>query len=485
MITIRSLEEAKMEKGISQEIKLIHDKEVFDKARKIFYENIHARDKLLPVFYSEGRKGYYLKWEANQVNAAQYADDFWEYDIHDPNLDYELLDRGQVYIFFMLEEYTYQIARIVQARYPEKEIFFMDNRAKLFFEETAYLHMISSIADIYNHYKACISKTILTIDSKKDFLNNPMRFIIKRYRSLSVMTGLFWKRKMVSFGEKNPDKVFYVIKDVLGASGLGDMIRRAFLKIAMLEGKPGNLIPIIDFSVAGDNNQFTNGNGENAWTLFFEQVSDVPIEEVYESKNVIISSHKGWDIFNPYIYEQNCFMDRKVMFQKYLKIKNEVKQYIDSLYRETIPNPKARILGAIGRGTDYRSNKSIGTPDPMRAHAFLEEVKKALVQWNCEYVFLATEDEAVYQVFMESGLRDKILTVDQERINYEDKDNKDLFLYEIKMRENKNGYQDIVQYLGIIYILSKCSSLMSTCYCGAQECAIGMNNGKYEHVKIF
>lgn len=485
MITIRGLEELETVIEASLEIKLIHNKEVFNAARKIFYENSNQREKMLPVSNKVGEVIYYLKWEANQVDPVHYVEDFWEYDINDSHLDYELLDRGEVYFFLTFEEYTYQIACIVLAKYPEKDIFFLDNKAKLFFDETTHLHIISSIADIYNNYKKCISQTILTIDSKKEFLDNPMRFIIKRYRSLSVMTSLFWKRNVVSFGEKNPDKIFYVIKDSLGGSGLGDMIRRAFLKMAMVMGKPDNFIPVIDFSVEGDKNQFTGGNGENAWTLFFEQITEVPLEEVYESKNVIISSHEGWDVFNPYYLEQNCFMDRKAMYREYLRIKGDVKRYIEELYRQVIPNSYNRILGVIGRGTDYRSNKSVGTPKPIEADIFLQEVRKALADWNCDYIFLATEDEAVYKVFMKSDLKEKIFVVDQERIDYEDENNKDLFLYEIKMRDHKNGYYDSLKYLGIIYILSRCTCLISTCYCGAWECAVGMNDGKYERIKRF
>jgi len=50
----------------------------------------------------------------------------------------------------------------------------------------------------------------------------------------------------------------------LGISGLGDMIMRALMKVAMVKEKPGNIIPVIDFSVRGDMNQFTGGNGEAA-----------------------------------------------------------------------------------------------------------------------------------------------------------------------------------------------------------------------------
>lgn len=463
---------------------LVHGESVFDEGRKLFFMNKDLRNKTIPVINDKNEILYFLKWEKNQVEEYCYVKDFWEYNISDPLMDYELLDRGEVYLFFTLEEYTYQITRIIQRNYPKKQIFFTDNNAKLFFEESSYLHIISSISDLYNNYKDCISKTILTIDSKKEFLSNPMRFIIKRYRSLSIMTSLFWKCDVKTYGPKNPDKTFYVIKDYLGGSGLTDMLKRAFAKIAMVQDKPGNIIPVIDFSVKGDLNQFTLGNGENAWTLYFEQISNISLEEVYESKNVIISSHKGWDWYNPYNYEKHCFVDWKIMFHKYVQIKKDAMQYIMELYDRIMKNRNGEVLGVIGRGTDCHSSRGM-MPKPMEPNAFLMEVQAAMKKWKCDTVFLATEDKQIYEIFMQSELSDRILFVEQYRIDYSDKNNCDLLLSEIKIRDHENGYLDSLKYLAILYILSKCHSLISTCGCGAVQCAIALNGGNFHNVKVF
>lgn len=482
MITIHMAE--KQLSSITADIKLLHGENVFDIAREFFYENPELRDMSVSVIEETGEELYQLQWETNQVSPVYYVEEFWEYDICDSCIDFELLERGEVYLFLTLEEYTFQIVRIIQKKYPKKDIFFMDQNARFFFDETSHVHIISSLAELYNNYKKHIAKTILTIDSKKDFLLNEMRFIIKRYRSLSVMTGLFWKRNVVSFGSKNPDKTFYIINNCLEYGGLGDMIKHALVKVAMLEEKPDNIIPLIDFSNKEDINQFTNGSGENAWTLFFEQISDISLEEAYESQNVIVSSYRGWDLFNPYIYEKHCFIDWVSMFQKYIRINKKSMQYIEEMFEKIILDKDATILGAIGRGTDRWSQRG-GTADPMEAGIFLKEVEKAFVEWNCDYIFLATEDEYLYEIFMKSHLKDKILSVNQERINYKEKRYEELLLAEIKMKEHKTGYHDTLQYLAILYILSKCDYLISTCDCGASLCAIGLNGRKYKNVKIF
>lgn len=461
---------------------LWHNDNVFDLAREIFHTS-EVREKAIAVENEEREVLYYLVYEPNQVNELDYVDDFWNYDIFDEDIDFELLDRAQVYIFLEFEEYTYQIARIIQRRYQDRDIFFTDSKAGLFFNESDSVHIVSSINDIYNDYRSCISKSIMTIDSKKEFLHNTMRFIIKRYRSLSVMTSLFWKCcNRVTWGDKNPDKVFYLIKNTLDAGGMADLIKFTLYRAVMAEEK--HLIPIVDLSVKGDNNQFNNGDGTNVWTMFFEQLTDIPLEEVYNSKNVILSVDK-LDIFNPYILEKHYFTDHKFMFKKYLRFNKNVSEYIDDLYSQKMPKNQERILGVIGRESDYTAEKSRWVPKPLEQESFLKEVMEAKERWKCKYIFLATEDKNVYDLFMKSDLADSIIAVDQERIDYSDEKNKNLFLSEIKIRDKMNGYADNLRYLGILWLLSKCNSLISTCECGAFQCAVAFNNGKYENVKAF
>lgn len=464
------------------EMKLTHGKDVFDEARKIFYNNENVREDMIAVQGENREILYYLKYDHNQVDPLIYVDPYWDYNIYDENIDFELLDRGQVFIFLELEEYTYQIARIIQMHYLDKEIFFTDKKASLFFCESERLHIVSSINEIYNCHRDCISKTMMTIDSKKEFLHNEMRFIIKRYRSLSVMTSLFWKCNRMSFGNENPDKTFFLIKNTLDVGGMADLIKFTLYRVAMAKEK--GLIPVIDLSVKGDNNQYNNGDGTNAWTMFFEQITDIPLEEVYRSKNVVISRDK-MDIFNPYILEQHYFMDLQQACKKYLKFNEKVTSYISKMYYEKIPNNKKKILGVIGRGTDYHSNRAMWICEPLETDAFLEEVAKAFEEWNCEYIFLATEDENVFKAFMGSNLRDKIISVDQERIDYNDAKYKNLWLAEIKVRDKTGGYIDNLRYLGILWILSKCSSLISSVSCGSSKLAIAFNIEKYDNVKIF
>lgn len=48
-----------------------------------------------------------------------------------------------------------------------------------------------------------------------------------------------------------------------------------------------NYIPVVDFK--NYEVQYTIQKGEDAWKVFFEQISNYTLNEVYKSKNVILS----------------------------------------------------------------------------------------------------------------------------------------------------------------------------------------------------
>ena len=92
---------------------LRHSVDIFDEARNVFLKETDMRGKIIPVVNEKGNIIYFLKWEMNQVESHCHVKEFWNYDINNPLIDYELLSRCEVYVFFTLEEYTYQIARII------------------------------------------------------------------------------------------------------------------------------------------------------------------------------------------------------------------------------------------------------------------------------------------------------------------------------------------------------------------------------------
>lgn len=399
-------------------------------------------------------------------------------------MDFELIERGNVFIFNTFEEYTYAIARILQMNFSEKYVFFLDPKAALFFEDNERLSVLPNMQSFYLEYKHLLNKSIFLIDSQRKCKYNFDNWISKKYCSLELMTSLFWCCDVVSFGEKNPDKIFYLIKNPLGGGGLADLIKFTLFRVEMVCQKNVSYIPVVDLSLKDDDNQFTHGNGDNAWTYFFEPVSEYSLEEVYQSKNVIISKDR-LEFFNPYLNEQRTCANWREMFRKYLKFNKASEEYVQNMFSQIYPSEQERVLGVIGRGTDYNNPKARMVPRPMDPAIFLANVEQQFVRGKYDKIFLATEDAQVFDLFMQSSLKDYIFYIEQERFDYSDPTNKELYLADIKRRAEHDGYTDNLRYLSVLYTLSKCNGLMSTCICGAANVALALNDGMYEEVKIF
>lgn len=456
---------------------MVHSQNVFLEALAFYRNHLSQLDQKIDVRDADGAYKYSLHYERNQVNSLDYVSDFWNYDKNDKNIDLELIERGEVFIFLSFEEYTYVSAQIIRERYPKKYIFFVDKLAALFFEQTQHMVIIDCLNDFFHTYRHFLSKVIFIIDSKKEYLPNHVRCIVKRYRSLEFMSGIFWKCEQHSYGEMNPDKTFYLINNPLDTAGMADLIKFTLYRVMMADFK--GLIPVIDLSVRDDGNQFNGGDGRNAWTMFFEQVSSYSLEEVYKSKHVVRSTDQ-LDFFNPYIQEFAYLANEKVMLQKYLTYNPVTKDYIESVYHDLIPED-CIVLGVIGRGTDFRSDKARWVPNPPDPMKLLKSVEDFIKHASVDYIFLATEDARVYDCFMESALKNKIICVEQERITYSEEDKK-LFLSEIYKREKIDGYLFNLKYLSVLEILSRCDYLISGCYCGAHRIAEALNNGRYREV---
>lgn len=478
-----------------------YDKEeTIELARDYFRNNPEIRDEAIEVMDLDTmERKCWLCWKTNintdipdrmlnMVNA--YVNELWDYQYYDDRMDFDILERAEVFLFDTIEEYTYAIAKILLAYFPDKYIFFKDKRALWFFDESDHFKVIDSEADIFNHYYFILQKSIMSVRSEVlqfgSDARDPLNYVTKKYASTEIIVGLYWLTDEMNFGDKNPEKTFFLIKSPLTVMGLSDLIRWTLYRVKVAEDhRRGKIIPIVDMSVEGDNNQFNGGDGTNAWTMFFEQLTDIPIAEVYQSKNVIRGADQLF-MANPYIKEESMFPDHAALFRKYLRFNEKTQNYVDALYDKVIPKDKKRILGVIGRGTDYNLDlANLLVNKPSGPAAFLKRVEQVVQEGDYDCVFLATEDANVYKQFMESALAPKIVYVDQERIDYNDKDNSSRFLIEIYNEQKRDGYQATVQYLGIIHILSKCTSMIASVDCGAYHIAMGLNDHRYEYSEVY
>ena len=121
---------------------------------------------------------------------------------------------------------------------------------------------------------------------KKDYISN---------RSINF--------SLYNFGNRNKNKVFYVIRRSPGAGMFSNFIYVLnHLEIA----KRNNFIPIVDmenFTTIYNEKEKIN-NTYNAWEYYFEKLNKYTLKEVYKSQNVIITENLFHDSFNHNICNQ-------------------------------------------------------------------------------------------------------------------------------------------------------------------------------------
>ena len=498
MVYLKRMDEPDLALAEGQRLMLGDD--LFRQARNLFRDTPELRGQCIPVSSPDGDPlPFAVAWKRNLSTDLPedmlermpfYVSDFWDYDPESTHLDFDFVERGQVFIFEDLEEYSYTAACLIQAWYPDRYIFFKDPLARYFFRETELLHVIRDDAELCRWFHYLIPYSIYSFSSEVFGINpsimdiyTPEQFLSKRYLTLDLMTSLFWLSGIQSYGDLHPDKIFCVIRNPLGMEGLGDMLRYCIYRAEVVSQKGGNLVPVIDLSVPGDGNQFNGGDGSNVWTMFFRQICPIPLEEVYRSRNVIAVQDHLLSM-NPYIQEQIYFDDLSALMESWVHYSDTTRDYVERLYADTIPNPDERVLGVVGRGSDYNIPSMEGILNrPAGPEALLDRVRQLIAEHGFQRVFLATEDETVFRTFMTSELADRICSVDQPRISF--KAGEEKFLVDVYKEENRDGYRDNLRYLGIIHILSRCNALLSSTNCGAHRLAIGFNHHRYEFTEVY
>lgn len=260
------------------------------------------------------------------------------------------------------------------------------------------------------------------------------------------------------FGENNPDKTFYVIrprKD--GIEGLLSLFWNVMRNIdyAIQKGYE----PIVDFK--NYRTQYSSNDNENVWEYYFTQPTKYVLEDVYNSKNVILSGlETQW--YKKEVYKANY--ESKVLHELHKNIfqmidfSNEVK---DRVARE-INNLKIDMENTIGlylRGTDYIKLKPSGHPVQPTPEQTFEMVDKYINKYNLNNIFLVTEDGEIYDK-VKKKYGDCCKTPMFDKYIYDYGGNEFLSNDKSINELSDSPYERGMQYLVKMVMLSKCGYLI-------------------------
>lgn len=232
-----------------------------------------------------------------------------------------------------------------------------------------------------------------------------------------------WRARSCTFGDKHPDKTFFVIRWDSYNSALMGLFVYVLSKIKYAKEK--GWVPIVDFQ--NGKNCYFNSETEvglyNPWEKFFRQITPYTLDEVYQSNSVEMSSIDLQDL-SPFNDEKifeltDSYSQWKQLSDKYIRLSPEVTQLVKRLNEKF--GETANAIAVKVRGSDYIN--------PPKGHCYqpsIETVIEAIYELQrktgADKVFLATEDKNVEKEIVEN-FESEIIVVTNELQNLQVKDN--------------------------------------------------------------
>lgn len=251
---------------------------------------------------------------------------------------------------------------------------------------------------------------------------------------------------------------------------------------------------------------FVEGKGgDNIWESYFEQLDvafwDLLSEKAKKkllrslttrnkcqvAKKVLLDGFKKYNIvFDPSIgidRRPNDSMDfitnelavgywRKFI-NKNISFNVRMSEYIESVGKDIGFSLNDRIVGVLVRGTDFIGLKPYNHPIPPTIEEAIYKTKKTMHEYNCNKVFLVTEDEDILDAF-KTEFKQSLLYVPQRRVKNTNKEYIEDVINNIKDENIEK------QYITAIALLARCNCLLSARTSGGVAALVMSEGFEYE-----
>jgi hypothetical protein len=313
-------------------------------------------------------------------------------------------------------------------------------------------------------------------------LNNLAKRFIKKYLPAVYQIIQGQKRKRTvrkkeqriekkSYGEENPDKIFYVIrwKGISPAFGGILNIVLSGIKYARQKG----YIPVVDLK--NEENYYLakeKVGTTNVWEWFFEQPGGYTLADIARSKNVYLSP-VDTTILSGFsnTWFENLTENAEALQWK--KLFNE-EVHLCCGFQQLLKTRKSDIIGsddrAIGvklRGTDYGAGFA-GHPQLIPVDKSIEFIDDAIKKFQYTKIVLSCEDEKIVEK-LKKRYGDKLVLGDsspKER-------GEDQVIYALN-----DGYRDAFDYLSTLWLVSSCNAVYGVACGGTLVCWYLAKNNK-------
>lgn len=299
-------------------------------------------------------------------------------------------------------------------------------------------------------------------------------------QNITVLDRLYtrwkWRERTVSFGERYPDQVFFVVRRAYCKVGLFShvMTNMGLVDYALKQG----YIPVIDMQ-NGRNTYLEDDKvgKENAWEYFFEQPCGYTLEDVEKARHVILSDGLITDKNNypdfRIVEDKERFVYWHQIFQKYFRVRGNILAEFEKLRAEMLGD--AKTLGILARGTDYVSAKPKGHPIQPTAEEIIGKVREVMGICSCDKIYLATEDAGIYDRLKEE-FEDKLVAQKTQRyITSGGQNINDLGAERTKFEKGK-------EYLLSMMLLADCDCLVAGNVGGTHGALLMSSGYEYQHI---
>lgn len=260
--------------------------------------------------------------------------------------------------------------------------------------------------------------------------------------------------KIDKCGLLNPENLIYFINfdENYSVNGFCSLYRSLLLQLSYADDL--NFLPVVYW---GENNLYFDEefkDSSNVFEYYFKPLNDITVDEVLNSKHVIVSKPANENALGTaagYKFSDDEMRFLSVVNKKYIKLNDRILTYFGDIFKKTLSH---KVLGVHVRATDF--NKGYNRhPVVVTPYEYLEATKKVADRYD--YIFLATDDEKVCQLFI-SEFKDKLIYY---KDTYRSKDGEAIHYGNENVKRPQHKYLLGMEILRDFYTLGYCTGLIA------------------------
>ena len=224
-----------------------------------------------------------------------------------------------------------------------------------------------------------------------------------------IMTLVYFFSIRKSYGDKNPDKKFYLVDPVFPMEGLMSICDKCQAPYSYAEAN--GFVPVIRLTQS-DRSIYSDYEGDDIWGKFFDQPYGPEADEWAESANV-------WQFPEACVTFPDRWLMRRIAECRDVSLMNtffindRVRGEIDSVREGVLPDPR-KTIGVLIRGTDYTVSHLPGHTRMAGPEQVMEKIEEMAGRLGYGHIFLSTEDADILER-MKELCGDRLSFIEQKR----------------------------------------------------------------------